>query len=95
MPIDGKEVKRIALLARLKLAPAEEEKLTREMASIVSYIDKLKELDTSDVEPLAFGASGTNVFRADEPRPPAPAEGMLSNAPGGKYPFYRVPRVVE
>ena len=95
MPIDGKEVRRIAALARLKLGPGEEEKLTGELASIVAYIDKLDELDTSTVEPLAFGASGTNVFRADEPRPPTPAEGMLSNAPGGKYPFYRVPRVVE
>ena len=95
MPIDGKEVKRIALLARLKLAPAEEEKLTREMASIVSYIDKLKELDTSDVEPLAFGASGTNVFREDESRPSSPAEEMFSNAPERKHSFYRVPRVIE
>ena len=98
MPIDEKEVKRIALLARLKLAPEEEEKLTREMASIVSYIDKLKELDTTDVEPLAFGASGAsgaNVFREDESRPPSPADEMFSNAPDRKYSFYRVPRVIE
>ena len=95
MPIDSKEVKRIAALARLTLSPEEEEKLTGELAGIVAYIDKLDELDTSNVEPLAFGASGTNVFREDEPRPPAPAEEMLPNAPDGKGAFYRVPRVVE
>lgn len=95
MPIDGKEVRRIAALARLKLGGEEEEKLTGELAGIVSYVDKLDELDTSAIEPLAFGASGTNVFREDESRPPARAEDMLSNAPDSKHSFYRVPRVIE
>ncbi len=95
MSIDVKELRRIAALARLRLDPEEEERLTGELASIVAYIDKLNELDTSEVEPLAFGASGTNVFREDESRPPSPAEEMLSNAPERKRTFYRVPRVVE
>ena len=95
MPIDRKEVERIAALARLTLNPEEEEKLTGELASIVAYIDKLNELDTSNVEPLAFGASGTNVFREDESRPSAPAGEMLSNAPHRRGAFYHVPRVVE
>ena len=95
MPIDRKEVKRIASLARLKLGPEGEEKLAGELASIVSYIDKLNELDVSNVEPLAFGASGVSVFRADEPVAPSPAEDMLSNAPDRKHSYYRVPRVIE
>ena len=95
MPIGREEVRRIAVLARLELLPEEEERLVGELAGIVAYIDKLDELDTSDVEPLAFGASGIDVFREDGPRPSFPSGDMLSNAPDTKGTFYRVPQVVE
>lgn len=64
--IDKDQVKHIAKLARLALDQKEVEEFQEELSSILDYIDQLKELDVSDVEPTSYSVDIKNVFREDE-----------------------------
>ena len=66
MSISKEQVKHIAKLARLKLNDEELESYTKELSSILDYIEKLNELDTANVEPLTHPIENNNVFREDE-----------------------------
>ncbi len=57
----------IAKLAKLRLTDAEKDMLGRQLPSIVEYVAKLQEVDTSKVDPKAYLTDATNVFRSDEP----------------------------
>ena len=69
MPSEDFDIKYVAHLARLKLSSAEEIKLTAQLGSILGYIEKLKEVDVSGVEPTAHAFPLFNVTRPDEIRP--------------------------
>jgi aspartyl-tRNA(Asn)/glutamyl-tRNA(Gln) amidotransferase subunit C len=88
-------VEHVARLARLVLSPAEKERMRRELDGILGYIDKLRRLDTSGVEPTSHAVPMTNVMRADEPRPSLPREDMLANAPDPHGDLFRVPKIIE
>lgn len=62
------EVRHIAKLARLQLSEAEVEKFTKDLTSILTYVDLLREVDTTGVEPAAQITGLSNVFRSDEVR---------------------------
>jgi aspartyl-tRNA(Asn)/glutamyl-tRNA(Gln) amidotransferase subunit C len=100
MKITREDVLRVAELAHLELSEAEIEMFSRQLDSILSYVDKLNELDTSKVEPLAQvappegGAVGTPL-RRDEPAPCDVIGEVLSGAPDASPPYFRVPRVIE
>ena len=85
----------MARLARLDLAPAEQERMRQELDGILSYIDKLRALDTEGVEPTSHAVPLTNVMREDEPRPSLPQAEMLANAPDPAGGLFRVPRIIE
>jgi aspartyl-tRNA(Asn)/glutamyl-tRNA(Gln) amidotransferase subunit C len=89
------EVEHVARLARLALSPAEKERMRSELDSILAYIDKLRALDTDDVEPTSHAVPLTNVMRADAPRPSLPQDEMLANAPERHGDFFRVPKIIE
>jgi aspartyl-tRNA(Asn)/glutamyl-tRNA(Gln) amidotransferase subunit C len=89
------EVEQVARLARLELSPAEKERMRRELDGILSYIDKLRRLDTEGVEPTSHAIPMVNVMRDDEPRPSFPREDMLANAPDPSGELFRVPRIIE
>ncbi len=93
--ISLKDVEHVARLARLELSEAEKERMRRELDSILSYIDKLRALDTGGVEPTSHAIPMTNVMRDDTPRPSFPQEAMLANAPERSGEFFRVPRIIE
>jgi len=76
-----KDVEHVARLARLELNEAEKERMRAQLDSILSYIDKLNELDTSAVEPTSHVLQMVNVFREDEVRPSLSQEEALANAP--------------
>lgn len=95
MKIDTAQVKHIAKLARLALPNEELETYSGQLSSILSYIGKLKELDTSAVEPTSHVLDLKNVMREDLSRPSVPPEEILSNAPDRKDNFYRVPKIIE
>ena len=93
--IQRKDVEHVARLARLALTDAEIERMREQLNGILAYIEKLNELDTSDVEPTSHAVPLVNVMRDDEVVPCfAPAE-MLRNAPDRVGEFFRVPRILE
>jgi aspartyl-tRNA(Asn)/glutamyl-tRNA(Gln) amidotransferase subunit C len=93
--ISLKDVEHVARLARLELSDADKERMRRELDGILSYIDKLRTLDTEGVEPTSHAVPLTNVLRQDETRPSFPQSDMLANAPERSGDFFRVPRIIE
>jgi aspartyl-tRNA(Asn)/glutamyl-tRNA(Gln) amidotransferase subunit C len=93
--ITMRDVEHVARLSRLALTDQEKERMRRELDGILSYIDKLRALNTVDVPPTSHAVPMTNVMREDEPRPPLPQDEMLANAPERIGEFFRVPKIIE
>ena len=93
--ITMQEVDQVARLARLRLSDAEKERMRRELDGILSYIDKLRALDTEGVPPTSHAVPMTNVMREDEPRESLQQDDMLANAPDRSGEFFRVPKIIE
>lgn len=106
--VSEKDVSYVAELAQLELTQEERTGLLKDLNSILAYIERLNELDTAGVEPMAqvasrYGmredAAGTEKFayamRPDEVRPCLPHEEALSNAPKTDGVFFKVPKVIE
>jgi aspartyl-tRNA(Asn)/glutamyl-tRNA(Gln) amidotransferase subunit C len=89
------EVEHVARLARLDLSETEKERMRSQLDTILSYIDKLRRLDTEEIEPTSHAIPITNVMREDEVRPSFPVEEMLANAPERDSDFFRVPKIIE
>ena len=89
------DVKYVAHLARLSLSPEEEQKISEQLGNILGYIEKLKEVDVSGVEPTAHAFPLVNVTRADEVRPCLSQEEALRNAPAQANGLFIVPKIVE
>ena len=92
--IDIEMVRRIGKLARIELTDAEADRLTAELGSTLEYFDKLQQLDTEGVEPMAHAVTLNNVLAADVPQPGLGAEQALANAPQRDGDFFRVPKVI-
>jgi aspartyl-tRNA(Asn)/glutamyl-tRNA(Gln) amidotransferase subunit C len=95
MKITGKEVQHVADLARLCLSEEEEEKFVGQLNQILTYMDKLNELDTRGVEPLSHVLSIRNVFKEDKVKGSLSRDVALANAPAQEGDFYEVPKVIE
>jgi aspartyl-tRNA(Asn)/glutamyl-tRNA(Gln) amidotransferase subunit C len=93
--IDRQQVRKVAKLARLDLTEAEIEEFTGQLGAILEYVEKMNELDTAAVEPLAHCLPIHNVFRADEVRESLGTEQTLANAPQRDGPFFKVPKILE
>jgi len=89
------DVKYVAHLARLSLSPEEERKIGAQLGNILGYIEKLKELDVTDVQPTAHAVPLINVMRPDEVRPSLSTEEALRNAPAKANGLFLVPKIVE
>jgi aspartyl-tRNA(Asn)/glutamyl-tRNA(Gln) amidotransferase subunit C len=89
------DVKYVANLARLALTPDEEKQLGAQLGSILGYIEKLRELDVTGVEPTAHAVPMVNITRADEIRPSLDHEAALRNAPRQAGGLFIVPKIVE
>ncbi len=89
------DVKYVAHLARLALSPEEEERIGAQLGSVLSYIEKLKEVDVSNVEPTAHAFPSVNVTRPDEVQPSISIEDVLRNAPAHANGLFIVPKIVE
>ncbi|WP_058485619.1 Asp-tRNA(Asn)/Glu-tRNA(Gln) amidotransferase subunit GatC [Defluviitalea phaphyphila] len=85
----------IANLAKLELSEKEKEQAKKDMERMLSYIDKLNELDTEGIEPLSHIFSVNNVFREDVVTNGDDSENILSNAPERKDEAFKVPKTVE
>jgi aspartyl-tRNA(Asn)/glutamyl-tRNA(Gln) amidotransferase subunit C len=93
--ITMRDVEHVARLSRLALTDQEKERMRRELDGILSYIDKLRALDTANVPPTSHAVPMTNVMREDEPRPSLAQDLMLANAPERSGEFFRVPKIIE
>jgi len=104
MKISREDVVRVAELAHLGLSPAEVELYRGQLDAILTYVDKLKELDTASVEPMAqvlhiatseSGAQQHPELRDDVSQPCNVAGPVLAGAPEAQAPFFRVPKVID
>jgi len=85
----------VAHLARLSLTPDEEQRIGAQLGNILGYIEKLKEVDVTGVEPTAHAFPLVNVTRPDEVRPSISNEDALRNAPAKANGLFMVPKIVE
>jgi len=95
MKITREEVQRVALLARLQLSAEEETSLTDQLDHILGYMEKLQQLDTETVEPLAHAVDVVNAFREDRAVNRPQAEKLLASAPAREKTFIKVPKIIE
>jgi len=98
MKITRKDVEYVAALAHLELTPEETERMREQLDSILTYIDKLNELDTAKVAPMAqvlAEAHPEAAWRDDAARPGLARADALAAAPDAKEPFVKVPKVIE
>ncbi len=93
--INSKEVAYVAHLARLSFGEDEMEKFTSQLNDILLYMDQLKEVDTSGVEPMTHAIAQKNAFRTDTVGVSLPSEASLSNAPAARGSCFQVPKVIE
>ena len=95
MTIDLKTIKHISKLSRISVDDEKAKKLVGDMNSIFDFIEKLKELDTDNIEPLTSVAETTLKLRVDEVKSRNIREQVLKNSPDENEDFFVVPRVVE
>jgi aspartyl-tRNA(Asn)/glutamyl-tRNA(Gln) amidotransferase subunit C len=93
--ITREDVEHVAELARLELTAAEKEQFIAQLNDILSYFEKLNELDTSEVEPTSQVLPTSNVFRDDAVQPSLDRATVLQNAPEESHFFFKVPRIIE
>lgn len=89
------DIKHVAHLARLELSIEEAEKLGAQISQILGYIEKLKELDVTGVEPTSHAVPLSNVTRSDVVQPSLSQEDALRNAPAQANGVFLVPKIVE
>jgi aspartyl-tRNA(Asn)/glutamyl-tRNA(Gln) amidotransferase subunit C len=93
--IDIEQVKQVGKLARLALSEAEIAQFAVQLSAILEYVEKLNQLDTANVEPLAHCLPINNCFRDDVVRPSLGTEKTLENAPQKDEQFFIVPKILE
>lgn len=95
MSISRDDVLHVAELARLALTEKEIELLTGQLQRILSYVEKLSELDTTGVEPTSYTVPLRSVTREDKVTPSLSQEKALANAPASERGCFKVPKVIE
>ena len=101
MKVTEQDVSYVADLANLELSPEERTRMVRDLNSILDHVDRLQQLDTNDVEPMAqvsqvfAGTEKTQTMREDELRPCLPHEEAVRNAPESDGVYFKVPKVIE
>lgn len=93
--ISDETIEYVGILAKLELNDEEKEKAKLDMASMLDYIDKLNELDTTDVEPMSHVFPVNNVFREDIVTNDDDRENILKNAPEKKNGMFNVPKTFD
>ncbi len=94
MKITKKEVEHVANLARLSLSGEELDQTTEQLDAILSYMDKLNELDTSQVEATTHVFSISNAFRKDVVQDSLPQSDAVKNGPSQNGEFFQVPKII-
>lgn len=94
MSVTPEQIEYIAKLARLRFSAEELSGFTAQFNQIVAYVEKLNEVNTEGIEPMANLLEATTSLRADTPGPMLSAAQALSNAPKKTEGFFSVPKVI-
>jgi aspartyl-tRNA(Asn)/glutamyl-tRNA(Gln) amidotransferase subunit C len=92
--ITPEEVRELAVLARLALSDEEIARMTGDLDTILDYVDAMRELDTTGVEPMTHAVPFDCPLRGDKVAPSLPVDEALANAPRREASFFQVPRIV-
>ncbi|MEI7590838.1 MAG: Asp-tRNA(Asn)/Glu-tRNA(Gln) amidotransferase subunit GatC [Deltaproteobacteria bacterium] len=95
MKIDKAEVTHVANLARLEFSEEEKDKFTHQLNNILSYMEKLNQVDTDGIAPTTHAVELQNAFREDIVKPSLSNEMVMANAPDKAGDCFRVPKVIE
>ena len=94
MQVNEELVDRIATLAKLEFDAVRKQEIIKDLQRVISFVEKLNELDTTGVEPLVYMTDEVNVLRKDEAVNTISHEDALKNAPDKDSDFFRVPKVI-
>lgn len=95
MKVNDELIDKLANLARLTFEPTEKADIKKDLQKMISFIEKLNELDTTGVEPLLFMTDEVNVLREDEVKGSITRQEGLMNAPLKDDQFFKVPKVIR
>ena len=95
MEVNDALVDKLAHLARLKFEPDEKEEIKKDLQKMIAFVEKLKGLDTTGVEPLLHMSDEINVLREDEIKGSVTLEEAMKNAPLHDEHFFKVPKVIK
>ena len=95
MSTDIQTIRKLAHLARLEFSEDKEQVMLQDLNKILNWVDKLRELDTENIEPLTHMTAEVNVMREDVAKNTVTHEEALLNAPKKDSDYFRVPKVLE
>ena len=95
MPLSKETVEYVANLSRIELQSGELEKISKQLETILGFIDTLNSIDVTNVEPTSHILCVNNIWRSDEPKESLPIEKTLANAPLKEGRFFVVPKVID
>jgi aspartyl-tRNA(Asn)/glutamyl-tRNA(Gln) amidotransferase subunit C len=95
MQVTDEMIANLASLSRLRFNAEEKEEIKKDLQRMISFVEKLNEVDTAGVEPLLHMTDATNVYRQDELAGSMPKEQALANAPVADDNYFKVPKVIK
>ncbi|SEM81873.1 aspartyl/glutamyl-tRNA(Asn/Gln) amidotransferase subunit C [Chitinophaga rupis] len=95
MEVNDALVQQLANLARLEFSEQERAGIQHDLQRMITFVEKLNELDTANVQPLLFLTENYNVFREDKVIPSITREEGLQNAPSANDQYFKVPKVIK
>ena len=95
MEVNTELVNNIAHLARLHFTDEEKKEIEKDLQRMISFVEKLNEIDTTDIKPLQHMSTSVNVLREDEIKGSVSKSEALRNAPVTDGTFFKVPKVIK
>jgi len=95
LKISEQDIKTVASLSRLRIREEEADDVIFQLNKILTYVENLQAIDTTNIEPTTYALPMQNVFREDKVKPSLARELALSNAPFKEDGYFKVPRVLE
>jgi len=95
MEVTGALIDKLAHLSRLEFNAADKEEIKNDLQRMISFVEKLDELDLEGTEPLLHMSANVNVLRDDEVKGSVSREEALKNAPAHDDKFFKVPKVIK
>ena len=95
MEVTDALIDHLAALSRLRFNEGEKEEIKKDLQRMISFVEKLKEVDTTGVEPLLHMSDAMDVYREDQIEGSMPRSQALANAPSADGQFFKVPKVIK